>query len=321
MKAQDILNQEVSVFKQGNKSGTPYYTTSLINYYTTMTEQNKAKVEYLRRLNKQDEKAAKEYKLNNLVACTPCGTFKNRRVVGCIDKKTGIIAIDIDSSRNPGINVEKAKQDVMTHPSVFLSMLSCRGEGIFCFVYYNKEHYIGYVFNSLKEDFKNIGYNIDPECGDITRLRYMSYDENILIKQGDIQCYENWIDIVKERYEIEDEWHMTKQDVKDIVVCVFVMCDYMNYTSDDYNEWLLDGFRLATLPNKEVGLRLFEKISECSDNYEGPDDVEEKFNECCRTTTYKTNILGYYINRVKEVYGPDWRFRVNDLLNGKHIKT
>lgn len=320
MNSIELLNQEVSMFKCGTSSSSPYYTSTLIDFLQNATERSRAKIDYLRRLNKQDEKAAKKYKGDNLPACTPCGTFKNRRVVGCIDKKTGIIAIDIDLSRNPGLNVEKAKQDVMTHPSVFLSMLSCRGEGIFCFVYYNKEHYIGYVFNSLRDDFKQLGYNIDLDCSDITRLRYVSYDDNILVKQGDIPCYENWKDDVVERYEIEDEWHMTKQDVKDIVVCVFVMCDYLNYTSDNYNEWLLDGFRLATLPNKEVGLRLFEKISECSDNYEGPDDVEEKFNECCRTTTYKTNILGYYINKVKEVYGPEWRFRVNDLLKSKGVK-
>jgi len=319
MKVQDIINQQVNVFKCGTNSSRPYYTSTLIDFLYTTTERSRAKIDYLRKLNKQDEKAAKKYKSENLLACTVCGTFKGRRVVGCIDKKTGIIAIDIDLSRNPQLDVKKAKRDVMRLPSVFLSQLSCRGEGIYCLVYYNSEHYIGYVFNALRDDFKKIGYNIDPDCSDITRLRYVSYDDNILVKQGDIPCYENWKDDVAERYEIEDEWQMTKQDVKDIVVCVFIMCDYLNYTSDEYYDWLLDGFRLATLPNKEVGLMLFKKISECSDNFVSYEDVENKFNECLRTTTYKTNILGYYINRVKEVYGPEWRFRVNELLRNRKI--
>ena len=126
--------------------------------------------------------------------------------------------------------------------------------------------------------------------------------------------YENIKKPEEREYSFEDDWELTQQDLQDIVYCVYVLVNYNNYTSDDYNEWLLDAFRLATIPNREVGLKLFEMISENSLNFKDYEDLEQKFNECRRTTTYKTNILGYYINKVKEIYGPDWKFRFNEIL-------
>ena len=317
MKVDKLLNKQVDVFKCSIQSKKKWYTTTLINFLQNQIRE-KDKIFYLRNLNKKDEKAAKLYKKESIVACTPSATFKERRVVGDVKEKTGIIVIDIDKDKNPNLDIDKAKFDVMFLPYVFMTMLSCRGEGIWCAVYYNVDRYIGHVFNALKEDFRNLGYVID-DCGDITRLRYSSWDDNILIKQ-DVEMYDKYIEDEVKEYDCEGEWVLTKQDLKDIVVAIYVLVNYNNYTKDDYDDWLLDGFRLATIPNRDIGYKLFEMISKASDNYGGPEDVEEKFKECCRTTTYTTNILGYYINKIKDIYGPDWRYRVNDLLAKKGVK-
>lgn len=315
METKKLLNQKVDIFKPiKDKDGYYYsYTTSIIDFFTNVTNQNKYKVEYLRKINLEDEVKAKKYKKDELVGATISATFNKRRVTGDVKEKTGIIVIDIDKGNNPDLDVNKAKQDVMKLPYVFFTSLSCRGEGIFCLVHYDKEKYIGYIFNALKNKFKEIGYIIDKQCGDITRLRIVSWDNNILVKNN-VEMFDEILVEEQEPYEVDEDWVLTKQDLKDIVVCVYVLVKYNKYTSNDYNEWLLDGFRLATIPNKEVGLKLFTIISEYSDNFKSYEDVREKFSECRRTTTYKTNILGYYINKIKEIYGPDWRFRVNDLL-------
>lgn len=317
MKTQQIINQTVSVFKSAKDSDYVYYNTPFIKFLQDQCKYEH-KIDYLRKLNKTDEKAAKEYKKENLIACTPSAKFIKRRLALDAEEKTGIIIIDIDKDKNLGLDIKKAKEDVMRLPYVFMTMLSCRGEGIWAGVYYNKDKYIGYVFNALKEDFRNIGYVID-DCKDLNRLRFISYDDEILIKE-DVELYDKQLNIERDPYECTGDWELTKDDIKDIVVCVYVLVYFNDYTSDDYDEWLLDGFRLATLPNKEVGLRLFKMISEHSDNYVDDEDVEDKFEECYRTTTYTTNILGYYINRVKDIYGYDWRYRVSDLLKEKGIK-
>ena len=107
--------------------------------------------------------------------------------------------------------------------------------------------------------------------------------------------------------------NVNKDDLICLVKVIYLLVNEHNYVSDDYDEWLLDGFRLATIPNKELGLKLFTMISENSDNFESYEDVKTKFEECCNTTKYKTNILGYYINKIKEYYGENWRTIVNNL--------
>lgn len=316
VKREDILNTKVDVFKCSIESGTVWYTNTLKYFLTKSSIKYKDKIFHVRELNKIDEKKAKEYKLNNLLACTISAIFDNYRALRCIKEKTGFITIDIDKDKNPDMDINKAKQDVIRLPYVALTMLSCRGEGIWCLIPYNKENDFKETWNALYDDFKEIGYVID-KCKDETRLRIVSYDDNILIK-GNTEEYNKIKKI--ERYNVESDydentpdWELTKTDLIELTKVIYLLVTKHNYTSDDYDEWLLDGFRLATIPNKEVGLKLFTLISENSDNFKSYDDVREKFEECCRTTTYRTNILGFYINKIKEYYGNEWRDKIKEL--------
>lgn len=314
----------INIFGRGKNKSSVLYSTRLIDFFTKMPMKSKTIIEKLRELNFQSEKLAKKYKFDNLISATISATFVKNRLLWDIKDYTGIIVIDIDKDKNEGLDVEKAKKDIMAkHQSSMLAMKSCRGEGLFVLIYYNKENNFKDTFNSLYDDFLEMGYIID-NCKDETRLRYISYDDNILIK-NEVERYEKTKHIEIERsnnYDPEgDEWIMAKDDVKDIIIAVYALVKFHGYTADDYNEWLLEGFRLATLPNKEVGLKLFQLISENSDNYEGPSDVVEKFEECYNKTTYKTNILGYYINKIRDYYGYDWRYRVSDILKEKGIKV
>ena len=315
-----LRNSKVNFYYSAKYSGEAKYTTSIMTFLTTTTKKYENDIIYLRELNKKDEKAAKKWKKENLPCITISATFNNRRLIGDVKDKTGIIAIDIDKDKNIGLDVEKAKAELIKLPYVMLTMKSCRGDGLFCLVNYDANHYISDTFYALKDDFKAMGYYVDDNCGDITRLRYVSYDENILIQRY-VETYDKVKQIEeREPYECVDEWDLTKDDLKDLTVIIYALVNFFNYTSDDYNEWLLDGFRLATIPNKTLGLKLFQLISEHSDNYKGINDVEDKFNECYRTTTYKTNILGYYFNRIKDILGDDWRYRINDLFKEKGIR-
>lgn len=321
MKIKEILNIKVDIFYCAKKSSKPAYQQSLNYFLSKIAQKQKATISKLREINKTDEKAAKRYKKENLQCCTISAIFDSYRLLHRIKKRTGLIAIDIDKDKNPGLDVEKAKRDSIMLPYVALSMLSCRGEGMWCLIPYNVENNFRETWNALREDFLELGYVID-NCKDETRLRYVSWDDNILLNQN-VEVYNKTKAFYKpevEREFSEDDWILTKDNVKDITVAVYLLTHYCGYTADEYDDWLLEGFRLATLPNKEIGLKLFKWISEASDNYEGDVDVEEKFEECCNTTTYRTNILGYYINKIKEYYGPDWRIKANELL-GRHIVT
>ena len=179
-------------------------------------------------------------------------------------------------------------------------------------------------FNALREDFNELGYVID-NCKDETRLRLISYDDNVYAKK-EIEVYDKIIPYVNDRTkkqgettEIDKYWELTKDDVKDITVAIYLLVNYCGYTVNSYEEWLLEGFRLATMPNKEIGLKLFDMISRASDGYEGIDDVSDKFEECYKTTIYSSSILGYYINKIKEYYGQDWKIKANELIGKNTI--
>lgn len=319
MKIEQILNTPVDVFKEAVSSDYVYYTTPLINFLTKTARKNKNKIDELREINKTDEKKAKAMKKYGFPACTVSARFNKNRLVGDVKEKTGLIAIDIDKDKNPNLDVNKSKQDLIKLPYVALCSLSIRGNGLWCLIPYNKDYYIGYVYNALEEDFKNLGYVTDKNCSDITRLRFVSYDDNMLVKK-EVEVYDKQKIKEKTEYHCEGTWELTKQDIRDICIIVYVLVNFNSYTVDEYDEWLYEGFRLATIPNYEIGLKLFQMISENSDKYEGPDDVENKFIECRNTTANTTNVLGYYINKIKEIYGVDWRYRVNDILKEHNVR-
>ena len=326
-----ILNTTIDVYRSAAKSSTPWYQTTLKEFLHTMTMKNKLKIEYLRRLNMTDEKAAKQYKSAQINACTLSATFNRVRRIDCVDNMTGLIAIDIDNQDNGNtIDTDKAKHDVMTLPYVAMTMLSCRGQGIWCLIPYNINNDFVETFNALEQDFFQLGYIVDTHCKDVTRLRFCSYDNDIKIRTSEIEVYNRTLkkennttnethlkDALNNVEYNTETWKLTKDDLRDICTAVYVLVKYCNYRSDTYNEWLLDGFRLATIPNHDIGLKLFMMISKASNGFKSEQDVCNKFTECCNRTTYRTNILGYYINKIKEAYGDDWRFRVNDVMRNK----
>ena len=321
----DILRYtKTDVYRNSKDSKYIWYSCSLYDFFTSKmrTKKNRDTIDFLRELNKRDEKCAKKYKADNLPGCTVSCLCDKRRLTKKVIYNTGIISIDIDAADNQGMDPEKVKADIIKLPYVMLTMKSCRGDGVFCLVKYNRENDFVETFNALKEDFKNIGYIIDKKCYDIVRLRLITYDENMLIN-GIVTEYDKVIkkpDVVKanrRKYEENGIWELTKDDLKSISTIIYVLVNYCDYTADEYDEWLYEGFRLATIPNYELGLKLFTMISRNSEGYEDDEDVKAKFDECRRTTNNNTNVLGYYVNVIKDVYGPEWKSVVNELLK-KH---
>ena len=317
MKIQDILSKKVDIFSCAKKSSRVWYSNTLLYFLNDLSKRYKKQIGILREINKTDEKTAKEYKKEELICCTISAKFETYRLIHKIKERTGLIAIDIDKDKNEGLDVEKAKLDVMKFPFVSLTMLSCRGEGIWCLIPYNKDNDFKETWNSLYDDFKNIGYVID-DCKDETRLRFVTYGTNMLVRQSEREVYNKTKSINKtvitSNNNVEEKWILNKDNIKEISIAIYLLTHYCGYSADEYNEWLLDGFRLATIPNKDIGFKLFLMISKCSKNFESDIDVKEKFDECCRTTTYTTSILGYYINRIKEHYGNEWKNIAIDKL-------
>ena len=98
-----------------------------------------------------------------------------RKAKSCIPN--GIIVIDFDNI--PPDKLEEAIQAIAAIPYVFAVGLSVSGKGIFALAYYSGTPVLKKLLAAMQADFR---YPIDMQCSDISRLRYATYDPDLIVK-------------------------------------------------------------------------------------------------------------------------------------------
>lgn len=302
MKVQELLKTKISYYSNVKYSNS-YKDITLYDWITKYSLENKQKINQIRALYDISHTRAKMMKTENLPAVTITGVFHEYRRIDLVSHINPILAIDIDRDDNPDINNwDELKIRISKLPYVFLTSYSVSGKGIYCLVYFDNTLDVKLVFNALYEDFKEMGIIIDKNCKDITRMRFVSYDDNILIRQNDIEQYNKTLDNYKNQNYVQVGTINASNEL--IYRSIYYLITKCNYRADDYYDWLKDGFRLATFG--EYGYMLFRLLSQKSNNYDRQ-YMEEKFQECVRTTKYSKDCLVYYFGLLKKKLGPNWR--------------
>ncbi len=112
---------------------------------------------------------------------TPTGTFRARGIAG-MEQYNGLVCLDIDDVENP-----YALKEICSHiPWLFAAFVTPGGEGLKVIVptEANSENYrlveeeVAIAFESAT------GYARDRRCKDISRIQYISYDPDLLIREG-----------------------------------------------------------------------------------------------------------------------------------------
>lgn len=160
-----------------------YNDVSLINFLNG--DLNKAfseRVNHMRTLLEQEQKI---YKSTMLCAATLSCTFNQERNSNDIHNVNPIVCIDIDKQDNPETDFGRLKEQLFSLDYVYCVSKSCRGNGLFCIIPILdpgkfKAHY-KHICDTLENQFK---IKIDRACSDVTRLRFISYDDSILIKNN-----------------------------------------------------------------------------------------------------------------------------------------
>lgn len=307
MKVEKILKETTIQYYGNVKYRQPLHDITLYDWITIYASKIKGIVEDIRRINITDEDAAKKIKSDKLPCVTMSAYFEGYRNTNNIKYYNPIICIDIDKADNPDIDDwNVVKRRVMELPYVMYASLSCRGEGVFCFVYYDTTKDFRRVWNSLELEFENLGIHIDDACKDPTRLRFASYDSTTLIKK-DVEKYDK-------EYE-KPVFHSENINVCDFneddeFTCraIYYLIKECGYRSNRYDEWLLDAFRLATL--KSYGKVLFMYLSECSSKYNERAALD-KFEEAERSSKMDKRCLLHYFRKLKEHLGSDWKSIIN----------
>lgn len=174
---------------------------------TTKAEEVISKQAELRKLIEKEEIQA--YKRNNLPLFSPSVVFNNNgTTANNIKQVNNIICIDIDAQDNNYISSQQMKEIVKNIPYVFFAQTSASGKGIFCLIQIKDKNKFKEHFNALYELFKQHNLNIDKQCNDLNRKRFISYDEQPYITRNAI-IFEEVKEISNTNIPIKEEEEKT----------------------------------------------------------------------------------------------------------------
>lgn len=307
MEIKELMNSKVSLYKRVSENKS-CMTITLDDWLHKVSPAAGPTITKMREVNKDDPKAAKAMKTMNLPCVTISAVFEGERKTDLVSEMNPIICIDIDELPF-ACTWDEVKKKVFDLPYVFYVSLSARGEGVFALVHYNTENSILDTFRSLEDDFKKMDIIIDSACKDITRLRFVSYDDNALEKEGDVEMYDKVLEEKKEEYDdIPDNYRKKKYEDIDsdylAMKTILHLITYCGYRADTYEDWLVEGFRLASLG--ESGYSLFMYLSQMSDGW-NERAAQLKWRECLRNTKMGKDSLAHYFAVAKDKLGSNWR--------------
>ena len=134
-------------------------------------------------VHKGDETKAEEIK-STLLAFTSSGTFGASRTKANINTYSQIVCLDFDDI--PAVEIEKLVPIINECQYTFASFISPSGEGLKVFIQVNsnaKQHTITY--NQIAHFYQDLsGYKFDVKCKDITRLCFVSCDEDLFLNEN-----------------------------------------------------------------------------------------------------------------------------------------
>ena len=160
----------------------------------------------LKNQGKENEYREEKRKLPSFT--TQC-TFSGERSKENMTHYNNVIVIDIDHIQD----VERAKEDIKKLPFVLYCAKSVGGCGLFALVRVGGtiQDFKAY-WMALKEDFANIGLQIDESCKDLSRLRFVSYDEKPYINYQATQYNKKKITKPSNHYQAPSQTHNQNKD-------------------------------------------------------------------------------------------------------------
>jgi len=231
---------------------------------------------------------------------TFCGTFKNGRKLENLDNYNNLMILDIDHIDDFGIlNI---KEKLINDKYILSVWLSPSGEGLKALVKLNsspEDHKAS--FNSLKKYYsENYNIELDNSGSDVTRLCFVSWDEDIYINK-DSEVYKDKLveeDLTKDpkRKKISKNSSLKKsafateglnkpEDRKNIQLIIKYLKRKNISITESFDEWLRVALAVSSTFSYDLGEKYFLRICE---------QDKEKHSE-----SESENILKYCYNNRK----------------------
>lgn len=327
--ANEINNINIGVYKNA-KSIKRTDVIRLIEFLITF--QNHLKDTILELRNIKDEKEQKEYKMNNLIGVTISALLGENRNSNNVIQHNNLMCVDVDEEDNKELfaeyDIEEIKRIIFDLDFVYSVCLSCRGKGFYFIVPIPDSKDIDIYYTSMYYKLKKYSLNIDKHCKDVTRIRFGSYDENILIKEDcEIKVFDEVSEeqINEKRMELESVKRiMLKKNAQTHNEQIQFLRRTVDYlirkgfdTGKHWAEWATVGKYLKTLG--EDGRELFHRLSETSSGYKDYADVEKNWKRFYQCSS-EDEALGKFYTMVRSKYGEKWRDEMKEMEANTGIK-
>lgn len=292
---QDIFDREISIY---NGVRDVYGTTCKLGAFL-FDKKHVPEIEQLRSLPTKEKRNGIKRLLPQ--ACIS-GVFSPTRKAENLSRHSGLICVDIDGKDNPGVeDWGGLKQSLSVLPQIAYAGLSVSGNGCFVIIPIRYPDYHKGQFEQLKRDFARMGINIDAACGDVCRMRCLSYDA---------EPYVNARAAPYTGYYVEPRQAVNygRFDGDETLSRVSECCEQIERIgidiTGDYGSWFTVGCALASLG--EAGRQFFHACSSQNKGYSRT-ECDKKFNNLLRTGRRIT--IGSFFEICKG-YGVTWRRRL-----------
>lgn len=230
------------------------------------------------RLRSMPTKEERDEVKRRLPQCCISGVFSPTRKAENLVSHSGLICIDIDRKDNGHIeNWSELKKELAKLQEVAYISQSVSGNGYFIIIPLRYPNYHRQQFEQFKRDFERLGIHIDRACGDVTRMRCLSYDADPYINTAAIPYGGYYV-------EPKPVYNYQYSGGDDVLDRVAKCCERIEASGTDitgnYDSWFTVGCALASLG--ENGRRFFHVCSSQYGKYNRA-ECDRKFTNLLRT--------------------------------------
>lgn len=219
-----------------------------------------------------DETEQKKLKLKLPCFMPSCEIDANGKFI-----HTGIMCVDIDPQHNPDVsNFSDFKELARRIDCVAYCSLSARGQGFFALIPISNPNRHLEHFLSLKLDFARCGITIDPQCKNVNRLRFVTYDADPYINLN-AKPYTMVLNPTKP----VSVSYPDSPCIDRVEALIFEIENSVTDITEGYDAWFKIGCALAN-EFGEDGREYYQRVSAWSDQYEAS-NVDKQFNACLKS--------------------------------------
>lgn len=223
---------------------------------------------------------------SKIKAVTASGRFDNGRKASEILRHSGFIAIDLDQEKND-VTLLDARDILYADEYVTAGHISLGGHGIVLFIQVDpKKHLESYlaIEKYLADNYKVIS---DPSCKDTSRLRFVSFDDQLHVNRE----AKKW-DIFIEKSKVEPRNYSHTYANRDIDHIIDQVKSSRVDLTDSYFDWMKIGFALAS-EFGEGGRGYFHDISQFHPDYDYA-KADKKYSNFLTSNSNKVHISSLF---------------------------